>query len=84
MESKDKEDDLSPPLPVVDSVRDGHGGTEFNSRRHRHPRALDDEELFVIEGSKSQLNAGTQLREEESEKCRKMRQKALHHRLKLQ
>ena len=38
--------------------------------------ALDDEELFIVEGSpKSPLKAGTQLREEESEKCRKIRQK---------
>ena len=42
-------------MPLVANTR------ESNSRRQRHPRALDDEELFVIEGSpKSPLKAGTQ------------------------
>ena len=42
-----------------------------NSRRQRHPRALDDEELFIIEGSPTAT--GTQLRDnpEEREKCAK-------------
>ena len=42
-----------------------------NSRRQRHPRALDDEELFIIEGSPTAT--GAQLRDipEEREKCGK-------------
>ena len=31
---------------------------EPNSRRQRHPRALDDEELFIVEAPKNPLKAG--------------------------
>ena len=30
---------------------------ESDSRRPRHPRALDDEELFIVEGSKNSTRA---------------------------
>ena len=45
---------------------------ESDSRRPRHPKALDDLELLAIEGSKkSPKTPRTQLHEEESEKSRK-------------
>ena len=49
-----------------------------NSRRQRHPRALDDEELFIIEGSPAATGAQLWDNPEEREKCGKMRKKALH------
>ena len=42
-----------------------------NSRRQRHPRALDDEELFIIEGSPAATGAQLQDNPEEREKCAK-------------
>ena len=40
------------------------------ARLHWQAGALDDQQLLVIEGTKTPLKAGTQLREEESEKGR--------------
>ena len=39
----------------------------WESRRPRHTRVLDDQQLLAVEGSKSPKTPGTQLREEESE-----------------
>ena len=52
---------------------------EFNSRRQRHPHSLDDEELFIIEGSPT-ANTGAQLRDnpEEREKWPKKTEKPIH------
>ena len=49
-----------------------------NSRRQRHPRALDDEELFIIEGSPT-AETGAQLRDnpEEREKGAKCAKKPI-------
>ena len=46
-----------------------------NSRRQRHPRALDDEELFIIEGSPAATGAQLRDNREEREKCGKTAKK---------
>ena len=49
---------------------------DYCYRRQRHPRALDDEELFIIEGSPT-AKTGAQLRDnpEEREECGKTEKK---------
>ena len=60
----------------------GHLGVK-KTRRLRHPRALDDPQLFAIEGSKSPLKARTRRPTGLSPKtAAKMRQKARSDRLK--
>ena len=46
-----------------------------NSRRQRHPPALDDEELFIIEGSPAATGAQLRDNPEEREKCGKTAKK---------
>ena len=46
-----------------------------NSPRQRHPRALDDEELFTIEGSPAATGAQLRDNPEEREKCAKCAKK---------
>ena len=51
-----------------------------NSRRQRHPPALDDEELFIIEGSPAETGAQLRDNPEEREKWPQKAEKPLHHR----
>ena len=49
----------STPVTATHSLRliGGRSPGSQDSRRPRHPRALDDEELFIVEGSKNSTRA---------------------------